>query len=148
MDVARAVSRLAGHAGRILVSEVNNETVGAASGLLRVRRREIGELRGHFPGRPVLPGVLLLEAMFQIAATRLADGAGFVDVQRVTEARFRRPVYDGDDVLIRVQIVKGNEELQRGGKAVMFRGLAELANRGEDKGAAVGDATFLSFLSK
>ena len=58
---------------------------------------------GHFPGRPILPGVLILEAMAQLSwvlafetkGTRPADGTNYL-FGGVEKARFRRQVIPGD----------------------------------------------------
>ena len=67
---------------------------------------------GHFPGHPVMPGVLLLEAMAQ-AAGLLAKGSMAEDttnkvtyLMAIDNARFRRPVVPGDRVELHVEIVK------------------------------------------
>lgn len=67
---------------------------------------------GHFPGHPVMPGVLLLEAMAQ-AAGLLAKGSMTEDttnkvtyLMAIDNARFRRPVVPGDRVELHVEIVK------------------------------------------
>ena len=60
-------------------------------------------LNGHFPGRPLLPGVLILEAMAQLSGvlafetkgTRPADGTNYL-FGGVEKARFRRQVIPGD----------------------------------------------------
>jgi 3-hydroxymyristoyl/3-hydroxydecanoyl-(acyl carrier protein) dehydratase len=56
-------------------------------------------LQGHFPGNPLMPGVLLVEAMLQAAGMLLPDGSSAVLAQ-IKEARFRRPVVPGDQVRI------------------------------------------------
>jgi len=56
-------------------------------------------LQGHFPGDPLMPGVLLVEAMAQTAGLLLPEGSSAVLAQ-IKEARFRRPVVPGDRVRI------------------------------------------------
>ena len=53
--------------------------------------------QGHFPGRPVFPGVLLIEALAQTCALCLAgEGGGLPVFAGITAARFLRPVRPGD----------------------------------------------------
>ena len=66
--------------------------------------------RGHYPGAPITPGVLLCEAVFQTGALFLArqlGGAGKPSgvplMAKIGEVRFRNPVYPGDTVLIEVK---------------------------------------------
>ncbi|MGE5553960.1 MAG: 3-hydroxyacyl-ACP dehydratase FabZ [Betaproteobacteria bacterium] len=63
---------------------------------------------GHYPGRPLMPGVLILEAMAQVAgAASLAAGEleGRVPVLAgIDRARFRRPVVPGDQLVIEVEL--------------------------------------------
>lgn len=66
---------------------------------------------GHFPGRPVMPGVLILEALAQAAGLLAFDAMGRVpDANNVyyfvgiDNARFKRPVEPGDQLLLEVSI--------------------------------------------
>jgi 3-hydroxyacyl-[acyl-carrier-protein] dehydratase len=56
-------------------------------------------LQDHFPGNPLMPGVLLIEAMAQTAGLLLPEGSSAVLAQ-IKEARFRRPVVPGDQIRI------------------------------------------------
>ena len=68
---------------------------------------------GHFPNRPVMPGVLILEAMAQVAAILSFKTAGtkpdansvyyFVGIDK---ARFKRPVEPGDQLRLDVQVLR------------------------------------------
>ncbi|MBN08180.1 MAG: 3-hydroxyacyl-[acyl-carrier-protein] dehydratase FabZ [Rhodospirillaceae bacterium] len=63
---------------------------------------------GHFPDKPVMPGVLIIESMAQTAAVLVVSGLGtetegkLVYFMSVESARFRKPVIPGDRLEIRV----------------------------------------------
>ena len=65
---------------------------------------------GHFPGRPILPGVLIIEAMAQAGGTLLLTEIPdrhdklmvFTGIER---AKFRRPIVPGDQVRIEVEVI-------------------------------------------
>lgn len=66
---------------------------------------------GHFPHRPVMPGVLMLEAMAQAAALLVFDMLGVVPDEKtvyyfagIDNARFKRPVEPGDQLVLEVAI--------------------------------------------
>ncbi len=66
--------------------------------------------QGHFPGHPIMPGVLIIEAMAQVGgilAFKSADVANkVVYFMGIDKARFRRPVLPGDCLEITVQVKK------------------------------------------
>jgi 3-hydroxyacyl-[acyl-carrier-protein] dehydratase len=70
---------------------------------------------GHFPQRPVMPGVLIIEAMAQTAAVLVVQTLGnvaegkLVYFMSVDNARFRRPVVPGDT--LRVHVTKQHSRL-------------------------------------
>ena len=68
--------------------------------------------QGHFPGHPVMPGVLVLEALAQASALLCYSSTGFDPEKKVTYlmaidgARFRRPVVPGDRLQLEVTVVR------------------------------------------
>jgi 3-hydroxyacyl-[acyl-carrier-protein] dehydratase len=67
--------------------------------------------QGHFPYRPVMPGVLILEALAQAAALLAFDTLGVVPDDKmvyyfagIDEARFKRPVEPGDQLILEVEL--------------------------------------------
>ena len=65
--------------------------------------------QGHFPGEPVMPGVLILEAMGQVAAMIICRpnmGDMITYLTGVDKARFRRPVRPGDQLITTAEIKK------------------------------------------
>ena len=73
--------------------------------------------QGHFPGYPVMPGVLILEAMAQVGAVALltGDAVGKIGLLvGVDGARFRRQVVPGDQLRIEVMIVKRKGSMGKG----------------------------------
>jgi len=64
--------------------------------------------QGHFPGKPVMPGVLIVEAMAQTAAVLVVHSLGasaaskLVYFMSIENARFRKPVTPGDQLKIHV----------------------------------------------
>ena len=65
--------------------------------------------QGHFPGHPIMPGVLIIEAMAQVAgilAFRSGAPKGTVIFMSIEKAKFRKPVIPGDQLHLHTQIVQ------------------------------------------
>ena len=82
--------------------------------------------QGHFPQRPVMPGVLIVEAMAQTAGVLVVHTLGaasegkLVYFMSIDDARFRRPVTPGDTVYIHVSKIQHRRNVWK------FRGEAKV----------------------
>jgi len=96
--------------------------------------------QGHFPGRPVMPGVLIVEAMAQTAAVIVVAALGsgaegkLVYFMSIDNARFRKPVGPGDQLRIHCR-----KERQRG-NVWKFSGEAKVDD------VVVADATYTAMI--
>lgn len=95
---------------------------------------------GHFPERPVMPGVLIIEAMAQTAAVFVVHTLGteaegkLVYFMSVDGARFRKPVEPGDRLSVEVT------KLRSRGNVWKFSGEAKVADK------LVAEATFAAMI--
>jgi 3-hydroxyacyl-[acyl-carrier-protein] dehydratase len=95
---------------------------------------------GHFPGHPVMPGVLIIEAMAQTAAVLVVESLGphaagkLVYFMTIEGAKFRRPVVPGDQ--LRLAVAKE----RRRGNVWKFTGVATV------NGVSVAEATFAAMI--
>lgn len=73
--------------------------------------------QGHFPGQPVMPGVLQMEAMAQVAGillNKLFGAQGKISYfAAIDNARFRRPVVPGDQLRMEIEIIKAKTRLSK-----------------------------------
>ena len=92
---------------RILSLELGKEIVG-------LKNVTINEpfFQGHFPARPVMPGVLILEGMAQVGGMMAyysnpeAIGKKLLFFAGIDKARFRKPVVPGDQLVFTLQLLK------------------------------------------
>ncbi len=97
----------------------------SATGIKNVTMNE-PHFQGHFPGKPIMPGVTIAEAMAQTAAVMvgvamdMADKELLVYFMSIDKCKFRRMVVPGDVLSMKLQTVRGKP----GGKVWKFSGVA------------------------
>ena len=92
--------------------------------------------QGHFPGRPIMPGVLILEAMAQAAGLCFADDPSKATkyiyyYAGIDKARFKRPVFPGDQLELEVTLER------------LLRNIGKFACVARVGGEVVAEATIL-----
>ena len=124
----------------LMIDRVRNCVRG--QGATGIKNVTLGEpyFQGHFPTRPVMPGVLIVEAMAQTAAVVVIATIGesargkLVYFMSVENARFRRPVAPGDTLCL--DVVKK----QQRGTVWKFEGIGRVDS------AVVAEATFTAMI--
>ena len=110
LDVNKIMELLPHRYPFLLVDRVTNVEPGAS--LSAIKNVTVNEpfFQGHFPGQPIMPGVLILEAMAQ--ATGLLAFSGMVDAHKsslymlvgIDKARFRGQVVPGDQLQLEISL--------------------------------------------
>ena len=119
-----------------MVDMIRNES---ATGVKNVTMNE-QFFQGHFPGHPVMPGVLIIESMAQTAAVLVVETMGeramgkLVYFMTIDAAKFRRPVLPGDQLRVHVSKVRSRNNVWK------FAGVARV------DGVAVAEATFSAMI--
>lgn len=114
----------------LLLDEAKVDESGKAIGIYNVKGDEFF-LQGHFPGNPVVPGVVLCEMMAQTCAVLLSQDAKdktpyYTSLDKV---RFRNPVKPGDRVTFECEIIRAKPPLfSPGGKGLWKENCAYKVN--------------------
>lgn len=98
--------------------------------------------QGHFPDNPIMPGVLIVEAMAQTAGAFVCQQLGLNDGKRVVyfmsieEAKFRKPVLPGHQLHLEVEAIQNRKLIWK------FKGLAKV------DGVVHAEAVFTAMISQ
>jgi len=140
IDIQRVMQMIPHRHPFLMIDKVVDVVPNAhATGIKNVSINE-NYFQGHFPTRPVMPGVLIIEAMAQTAAVLVVHTLGpeaegkLVYFMSVDNARFRRPVFPGDVLNVRV-----NKQRNRG-NVWKFEGRAEV------RGQLMAEAVFAAMI--
>jgi 3-hydroxyacyl-[acyl-carrier-protein] dehydratase len=124
----------------LLIDRVVNIDAGRSAVGLKLVTANEPHFEGHFPARPVMPGVLIVEAMAQTAAVlvvaslELQDDDSLVYFMSIEGAKFRQPVTPGDRLELHIAILRGR------GKVWKFSGAARV------EGALAAEAEFTAMI--
>jgi len=140
LDIARVMQMIPHRYPMLMIDRVTGAVAGShATGIKAVTVNE-PFFQGHFPDRPVMPGVLIIEAMAQSAAVLVVHTLGaaaegkLVYFMAVENARFRKPVVPGDT--LHVHVVKRRQR----GAVWKFEGHAKV------DGQVVAEAIFSAMI--
>src|SRR5210317_1828597 len=99
----------------LLIDELRDiKKLHSATGVVNVKKDSFF-VNGHFPGQPVMPGVLIVEAFGQSAAALTAHGLDkstyedkLVFLMGIEKARFRNPVIPDCELLLKIQAIRSH----------------------------------------
>jgi len=140
LDIARIMQAIPHRYPFLLIDRVVDLVRGeSATGVKNVTVNE-NFFQGHFPGHPVMPGVLIIESMAQTAAVLVVETMGpeaagkVVYFMSIEGAKFRRPVVPGDQLRIHIS------KQRRRGNVWKFNAVAKV------DGVSVAEATYAAML--
>ena len=141
LDVRRVMAALPHRYPMLLVDRVEEIIVDQSITATKAVSMNEGFFQGHFPGRPIMPGVLIVEALAQAAGVLaveslgLADSGKLVYFMAIEGAKFRLPVEPG--CLMRLDV----EFVQKRATVCKFAGKASV------DGKVVAEANFTAMIA-
>lgn len=141
MDVRRVMAALPHRYPMLLIDRVESMVLNQSIHAIKAVSVNEPFFQGHFPTRPIMPGVLIVEAMAQAAGVlavesmQLADSGKLVYFMSIDGAKFRAPVEPGCLLDLHVEVT------QNRGAICKFAGKALIA------GKLVAEAQFVAMIS-
>jgi 3-hydroxyacyl-[acyl-carrier-protein] dehydratase len=140
MDVQEISELLPHRYPMLMVDRVIEITEDSIVGIKNVTANE-PHFTGHFPGFPVMPGVLIIEAMAQVAGILVAKIAPhtrgrIMFLASVEEAKFRKPVVPGDQLRLEMKLMK------------LKHTIAKMQGRATVDGQVAAEATLMCVLTE
>jgi 3-hydroxyacyl-[acyl-carrier-protein] dehydratase len=141
LDVTRVMAAIPHRYPMLLVDRI--ESIDSGKSIVGIKAVSVNEdfFNGHFPGRPIMPGVLIVEALAQTAGVLAVQSLGLegsgklVYFMAIEHAKFRAPVEPG--CLLRLEV----EVLQMRSKVCRFAGRALV------EGKLAAEASFTAMIA-
>jgi 3-hydroxyacyl-[acyl-carrier-protein] dehydratase len=134
-DIRRIMAALPHRYPMLLVDRVESLVIDKSITAIKAVTINEGFFQGHFPGRPIMPGVLIVEALAQAAGVLAVESLGLagsgklVYFMAIDEAKFRSPVEPGVLLTLQVEFVQKRSSVCKfAGKAFVGDKLAAQAN--------------------
>ena len=141
MDVRRVMALLPHRYPMLLVDRVVSMDKDKSIHAVKAVTINEGFFAGHFPGRPIMPGVLIVEALAQAAGVlamesmNLADAGKLVYFMSIDNAKFRKPVEPGVLLDLKIDIIQAK------------RSICKFAGRAEIGGELACECEFMAMIA-
>ena len=141
LDIGRVMAALPHRYPMLLVDRVETLVPDVSIAAIKAVTVNEGFFQGHFPGRPIMPGVLIVEALAQAAGILAVESLGLagsgklVYFMAIENAKFRKPVEPG--VLLRLEV----GFVQKRATVCKFAGVAKI------DGQVVAEAGFTAMIA-
>ncbi len=141
LDIKRIMAALPHRYPMLLVDRIEELVPDQRIAAIKAVTINEGFFQGHFPGRPIMPGVLIVEALAQAAGVLAVESLGhagsgkLVYFMAIDEAKFRQPVEPG--ILLRLEV----EFVQKRATVCKFAGKALI------EGKVVAQANFTAMIA-
>jgi 3-hydroxyacyl-[acyl-carrier-protein] dehydratase len=140
LDVARIMHAIPHRFPMLMIDRMEDIVLGLSA--VGIKNVSVNEpfFQGHFPNHPIMPGVMIIEAMAQTSAVLVVETLGptaagkLVYFMSIESAKFRKPVVPGDQLRIHVS------KLRSRGNVWKFNGVARV------NGVSVGEAIYSAMI--